>query len=246
MVAKSRLVLNTLIAQADHDHGADQAALVTALLPHGITNFELRYEYLHFTVAEMSALNQLRLTHRLTYFLSVPDELFKNGHLSTKLVEYVAQAQALGASYLKFNLGDFVDTNAAELVALKQLLPASLQLNIENDQTLKNARLTTLLTFFKQVQAHKANIGFVNDLGNWVYTNQDENAATKALLPYTRYVHLKGYQKKTSQPQTTSFTSGQLDWQALLPTFSSIIPIALEYPAPSDLLAHDLTILTKF
>lgn len=246
MVAKSRLVLNTLVAQANHDQGADQAALIKALLPLGSTNFELRYEYLHFTVAELTALNQLRLTYRLTYFLSVPDELFKDGHLTTKLVGYAAQAQALGASYLKFNLGDFQVANAGELAALPRLVPANLQLNIENDQTLKNARLATLLTFFDQVQAQGANVGFVNDLGNWVYTNQDERAVTKALLPYTRYVHLKGYQKDGRQVQTTSFTSSQLAWQKLLPNFAPNIPVALEYPAPTARLKKDLMTLLNF
>lgn len=246
MVAKSRLVLNTLVAQTEHDQGADQATLFKALLPLGITNFELCYEYLHFTVVELTMLNQLRLAHHLTYFLSVPDELFKAGHLTTKLVEYVAQAQALGASYLKFNLGDFNVANAGELTALQRLVPAHLQLNIENDQTLKNAHLATLLTFFDQVQVQGANVGFVNDLGNWVYTTQDETASTKALLPYTRYVHLKGYQKADQQLQTTSFTSGHPNWATLLPNFAANIPIALEYPAPTDRLKSDLTTLLNF
>ena len=246
MVEPNRIVLNTLIAQAAHDQGVDQITITKQLLGLGITNFELRREYLRFTLPELAALNQLRLANRLTFFLSVPADLFVDGHVTQDLLQYVAEAQALGVSYLKFNLGQFTDQSVAELPYLAKVVPDSIQLNIENDQTIQNATLAPLLNFFKVAKDNQVNIGFVNDLGNWVYTNQDEDETTKALLPYTRYVHLKGYQVEDGKPTTTSFVGSQLDWQNLLKQFDQTLPIALEYPVEEPQLTRDLTTLKDF
>lgn len=242
---QSRIVLNTLISQQEHDSGVSQLAIVKHLLPLGYRNFELRREYFTMTFAELADLAALKLKYRLVYFYSIPEDLFINGHLNTQLLQFIAEARLMGASYLKMTLGDFRQDSIDELKQLNRIIPSSMQLNLENDQTVTNAAVKTLVNFFQVASENKVNIGFVNDLGNWVYTKQDEQAATKQLLPYTRYVHLKGYDI-CDGTRTTSFVNSQLDWQSLLTQFPSTLPVALEYPATIDKLTSDLTVLTDF
>lgn len=245
---KSRIVLNTLIGQSAHDDGQSQVAIVKNLLPLGFTNLELRREYWNGQLDELKILAELKLKYRLTYFYSIPETLFVDGHLNHDLLQYCGEAQIMGANYLKLNLGDFQEGNVGELDWLAKILPSSMQINLENDQTTNNASVDRLSHFFKLARDRHINIGFVNDLGNWVYTNQEEAKATKQLLPYTRYVHLKGYATNGGRPRTTSFTdaASQLDWQGLIQRFDSDLPVALEYPADLKDLKSDLQTLVTF
>lgn len=243
---KSRIVLNTLIEQSAHDQGKSQVAIVKDLLSLGYTNIELRREYGKNNLDELATLAALKLRYRLTYFYSIPETLFVNGHLNPQLLQFSQEARLLGASYLKLNLGDFEEENIDELSWLERILPSSVQINLENDQTIQNASVQRLSHFFQLAKSHHINIGFVNDLGNWVYTKQDEAKATQALMPYTRYVHLKGYIQKDGKPITTSFVDSQLNWQNLLQHFNADLPVALEYPSGLTALSKDLTTLENF
>ena len=79
----------------------------------------------------------------------------------------------MGANYLKMTLGNFDFHNINELQRLNRLLPDSMQLNLENDQSLANAKISRLVDFFRVANENNVQIGFVNDLGKWVYTKQD-------------------------------------------------------------------------
>jgi sugar phosphate isomerase/epimerase len=243
---KERIVLNTLIQQKEQQNGKSQIDIIKDLLPLGYRNFEIRREYLSNTLDELKDLADLKLKYRLVYFYSIPENLFVEHHLNPEILQFISEAQMMGANYLKMTLGDFSTNEPQELNWLNEVLPNSLQLNLENDQTDANANVNTLLNFFKVAKDLKANIGFVNDLGNWVFTSQDELNATKELLPFTRYIHLKGYQKQDGLPVTTSFIDSDLDWQELLSKFNSNLPVGIEYPASVDKLQEDLNVLKTF
>ncbi|WP_057824683.1 hypothetical protein [Lentilactobacillus sunkii] len=238
----NRLVLNTLVAQAAHDAGSKQEQLVKDLLNSGINNIELRREYGNATIKELDQLSELRKRDRLTYFYSVPDDLFVNQQINLKLLQYVAEAQRLGAGYIKMTLGDYNDANPDFIDELLTIIPSSIQLNIENDQTAGNSDTAKLASFFKQFDQRERKVGFVNDLGNWIFTDQDAVTATNALLPYTRFIHLKGFiLNQDEKPETVSFVQGELDWQEILKNFPTDLPIALEYPADTNMLNSDIS-----
>lgn len=242
----SRIVLNTLVQQKEQAAGKSQKAIIRDLLPLGIHNFELRREYFQGGLDELKELVDLKLHERLVYFYSIPENLFVDHQINPSILQYIAEAKMVGANYLKMTLGDFTSAKVAQLNWLAKILPSQMELNLENDQTVANASVQTLVNFFQTAAKHGINIGFVNDLGNWVYTNQQEAQASEALLPYTRYVHLKGYEKDGGQPTTTTFVDSQLDWHKLLPQFADSLPVGLEYPASVDQLKRDLTVLKDF
>ncbi|MFC6259393.1 TIM barrel protein [Levilactobacillus fujinensis] len=244
MFDRNRLVLNTLVSQAQQQQGKSQLKIVTDLLATGVRNIELRREYTAQGLGELQRLNQLRLANRLVYFYSVPDNLFVDHQLNINLLQYVSEAQQLGASYIKMTLGDFDSKQSTDQIPeLLRLLPDNVELNIENDQTKENSNVQKLTAFFDLFDQYERRVGFVNDLGNWIFTGQDALVTTTALVKDTRFVHLKSYVLQSKKPVTVSFTKGDLDWQTLLEKFSSTIPVALEYPANASELQGDMTTL---
>lgn len=238
----NRLVLNTLVAQSAHNAGLNQEQLVKELLSSGINNIELRREYGNATIKELDQLSELRKHNRLIYFYSVPDDLFVNQQINLKLLQYVAEAQRLGAGYIKMTLGDYNDLNSDFIDELLTIIPSGIQLNIENDQTASNSDTAKLTSFFKQFDERERKVGFVNDLGNWIFTGQEAVTATNALLPYTRFIHLKGFVlDQDKNPETVSFVQGKLDWQDVLKNFPADLPIALEYPTDTNMLNSDIS-----
>lgn len=240
----NRLVLNTLVKQSEHNSGIAQDKLVTELLDSGVSNIELRREYGNSTISEFDRLSKFRMTKRINYFYSIPDDLFINKHLNLNILQYVSEAQRLGASYIKMNLGDFDESNDTFIDYLLTIIPSGIQLNVENDQTESNSDIEKLSLFFEKFEGRNQKVGFVNDLGNWIFTDQDAITATNRLLKYTRFVHLKGYVlDQDNKPKTVSFVDGKLNWRLLLEKFSKDLPIALEYPADDVSLQADIQTL---
>ncbi|WP_409441315.1 sugar phosphate isomerase [Lentilactobacillus hilgardii] len=244
MMNMNRFVLNTLLLQHDHDIGQTQLQLVQSLRQLGVSNIELRREYNQEKMSELMQLGRLRLNYRLTYFYSIPDNLFINGKINERILLYLSEAQLMGSSYLKMTLGDFHKDNDGELAILNSILPKTIELNIENDQTAENSDPDKLATFFKTAKRHGLEIGFVNDLGNWIYTNHDTKKVTEQLLDFTKYIHLKSYVlNEKGEPETVPFSKGLLDWQSLIAKFDKQIPIGLEYPTDLAGLEADLEVV---
>lgn len=164
--------------------------------------------------------------------------------MNLNILQYVSEAQRLGASYIKMNLGDFDESNDTFIDYLLTIIPSGIQLNVENDQTESNSDIEKLSLFFEKFEGRNQKVGFVNDLGNWIFTDQDAITATNRLLKYTRFVHLKGYVlDQDNKPKTVSFVDGKLNWRLLLEKFSKDLPIALEYPADDVSLQADIQTL---
>lgn len=237
----NRIVLNTLISQQDQQNGTSQLKIVESLLQTGITNIELRREYNTNSINELLNLSELREKNRLTFFYSVPDNVFVNGELNLKLLQYIEESQLLGVHYLKMTLGDFDAKNFAAIDQLLSLLPSSIELNIENDQTSSNSDVNKLMSFCKMFEHSNRKVGLVNDLGNWIFTKQNVEEVSKILLPYTRFIHLKSFKLVNGKPETVSFTKGEMDWKKVIALFNSDLPIGIEYPTSISELKTDLT-----
>ncbi|MFT8916877.1 MAG: sugar phosphate isomerase [Oenococcus sp.] len=243
----NQIVINTLVLQQQHDKGQTQTALVDQLVNAGIWRIELRREYFHFFLQEMEALNYAKLGKRLTLFYSVPDVLFIQGQVNPKLLQYFAEAKLFGASYVKLNVGDFASFHGDLQRELGSILPESIELNVENDQTPLSGSAENIESFLKNAKDHHVKVGFVNDLGNWVFTKQDPFTATKRLNSFTNYLHVKDYVIENGQPKTVAIDQGNLDWRALLNLTAGDLPVALEYPVESmTQLQLDISILEKY
>ncbi|AZZ60588.1 sugar phosphate isomerase [Oenococcus sp. UCMA 16435] len=229
----NQIVANTLLLQHQHDDGKTQIELVKQLTELGVWNIEVRREYFLNNLKEMQALNCVKLGKRLTLFYSVPDVIFKSGYINPKLLQYFAEAALFGASYVKLNIGAFDSYQGNLKQELGTIIPKNIQLNVENDQTELSGSAEKIAFFLDAAKKADLNIGFVNDLGNWIFTKQDAVFSSKKLFPYTRYIHLKNYIIENQQVKTVPINDGSLDWKKLLDNFNGTLPIALEYPVNS-------------
>jgi len=242
----NRIVLNTLVLEQGHEDGNSQAKIVTSLLTTGIKKIELRREYGDGSLNELKKLNEIRLKNQLVLFYSVPDNLFVNGRINPEFIKYVSEAKILGVSYIKMTLGDYSTSDGFKPSDLLDFLPMGINLNIENDQTKENTNSDKLIDFFDKFKNSKRRVGFVNDLGNWIFVQRDAYEETKKLAKYTRFIHIKNYVLNTNnQPETVAFDKGKLNIDKLVSELDEGLPIALEYPTNLNSLTKDLKKLAK-
>lgn len=243
-MVSNNIVLNTLILKSEFDKGISQSDIVNDLITKlSVSNIEIRREFNAEKISELVAIREICLEKKINLFYSVPDNLFLNEHINPKLFQYIGESQFIGAKHLKMTLGDWNKSLTKELVYLSKILPKNIQLNIENDQTLSNSDIALLNNFFETADQENINIGFVNDIGNWIFTNQDVYKCSLTLRPFTRFVHLKNYQITGKHISTTPFDSGEINWKDVIKLFSNDIPIALEYPSTLGNIMTDINII---
>ncbi len=243
----NQIVINTLVLQHQHENGQTQIQLVDQLINAGIWNIEVRREYFKHNLREMEALNHAKLGKRLTLFYSVPDVLFVDGEINSRLTQYFSEALLFGASYVKLNIGDFGTYKGDLKKEIEAIQPKNVQLDVENDQTVLNGSADNILAFLQSARKDAVDIGFVNDLGNWIFTKQDAVQASQKLSSFTRYIHIKNYVLKGDKAETVSIDQGLLDWKKLLDLNDPNLPVALEYPVDTmDNLKTDIGLLENY
>ncbi|MBZ6009999.1 sugar phosphate isomerase/epimerase [Leuconostoc gelidum] len=238
---RQNIVLNTLLLKNEFEKGRSQSQLVNDLINQlSVSNIEIRREFNADTFSELVAIRKIYLEQNTDFFYSVPDNLFLNKHLNPKLFQYVGESQFMGVKHLKMTLGDWHSSMFKELSYLSKILPANIELNIENDQTRANSDIELLNDFFETANQNNINIGFVNDIGNWIFTDQDVYNCSLSLSRYTRFVHLKNYKKIQDSVDTTPFYDGEINWEKIIKLFSDDLPIALEYPSTMENILNDI------
>lgn len=193
-----------------------QSQVATRIAHIGAQGIEIRREL--FTESDESlpleqcrqAIQQANLTYTV---YSVPAPLWQDNHLLNENIVYrsLNEAQRLGANAVKLSLGHYKigESSIPELLtSLDQFFATasiqsslafsapSIQLLIENDQTLHGGDLNQLLHFFQQLSALQAysqyySIGMTFDTGNWLYAGEDVLQAAECLAPYVTYIHAK-------------------------------------------------------
>lgn len=186
-----------------------QAQVATRIAEIGAEGIEIRREW--FVESDLllpldqcrQAIEQANLAYTV---YSVPASLWQDTHLLDQDILYrsLREAQQLGADAVKLSLGHYEFTQSSIeglLASLDQFFAnqdstSSLQLWIENDQTLEGGDPARLLCFFEQLailQAHSPlySIGMTFDIGNWLYTGHDALQAARQLALYVTYIHAK-------------------------------------------------------
>lgn len=229
-----QIVLNLLVFDQARKAGMQQLAMLHHVVDLGIGAAEIRREYFDDVTAEIAGIASYAKAHQLQLFYSVPDELFVNQQLNPKLTQYYDEAQAMGVTAIKFNIGDFVAFSQSDVSELKQLLARGIQTNIENDQTLVSGRLMPIQRFMVGVQQSGLDVGYVYDMGNWRYVNEDEVVAAQQLSHVVRYIHVKDDQGVAEILKTVPLGEGEIQWQNILQLLPSNVPVAIEYPTQDD------------
>jgi sugar phosphate isomerase/epimerase len=205
----------------------------------GADGFEVRGELLVDAERELPALAQAGRGAALVY--SSPEGLFDpHGGLDTMALQRgLVATRALGAPRLKMSIGGFRADSAAHIGQLAQVLSAtSMELVIENDQTVAAGTLVALQSFLAAAQRQQLALRMTFDMGNWHWTGECPLEAARALRQHVAYVHCKGVQRQPRRWVAVPLAESAAPWRAVLRALPRGLPCAIEYPlAGEDLLA---------
>lgn len=224
-----RLVLNMLVFAEKVQNGAVQSDLIEESVALGFRKIEVRREYFKNLASETADIKKLVEKYELELFYSVPDEVFVDGKVNSKLGDYLLEAIQMGITHIKWNIGDFAGFTG-DLTELKPLTEHDIEVNIENDQTQTSGTISAIDTFMKAVEGENLNIGYVYDLGNWRFVGEDEKIAAEQLGKYVRYIHVKDVIYMEGKPQAVGLDHGEIDWREILSVLPGTVPVAIEYP----------------
>jgi sugar phosphate isomerase/epimerase len=206
----------------------------------GADGVEVRGELLVDAEAELPAIADAAARLRRVY--SSPQGLWSDdGTLDRDALEHgLAAARTLGATRLKMSIGGWRAGSAPSLSALRgRLGDTSVELVIENDQTVSAGTLTALTPFFAAAQEQGLALGMTFDMGNWHWTGECPQRAARAFATRVRYVHCKGVQRLPQRWVAVSLADSVAPWRTILRDLPATEPRAIEYPLQADdLLGH--------
>ena len=192
-----------------------QQALLPLIQQAGADGVEIRRELFdNATLASLPALAQAIQQHQLRASYSVPDTLFcDDGALNPQLENYLKEAQQLNAQRLKLALGGFNGELHGALRALAERYPV--ELAVENDQT-DNGKLAPSLRFFQAAEQANLPVTMTFDMGNWLWTQENAQAAATQLGRFVRYIHVKAAEPHGDSYRAVALDEAKADWRDLL------------------------------
>ncbi|TDL82742.1 sugar phosphate isomerase/epimerase family protein [Peribacillus frigoritolerans] len=210
-----------------------QFSFISMIKESGAYGAEIRREL--FTEQELP-LKQLRdeIASSLFIVYSAPVELWKtDGFLNEEeILKIREEALLLGARWVKVSLGHYIK-GVSDLEKLNQLLNQfdSMELLIENDQTLHGGNAEILRSFYESASIRGVPVKMTFDTGNWLYTNENPIAAFGMLKEFVAYLHLKNVVPSGNGFITTELTNSEkADWRKIAEQLPENLPIALEFP----------------
>lgn len=238
-----KLILNSIVFKQQLDAGISQAQLIEQVAQLGMTNFEIRREFLINGIEELQTIKAQADQHHMQLFYSINEDLMVNHQLNPLLSTFIEEAKLLQVPFIKLNIGD---ASQITIEALKPLAYVDVDIRVENNQTLGHANIINCQKMMQLCHAAQLPITFVFDTANWVFVGDDIQQAVDVLAQDTRYLHCKNYRLINQAPQvTSSLFEGQINIVQLLSQFQAIEYYALEYPSTMAILAQDIAQLVK-
>jgi len=225
------LVINTLVYQNQLKAGVAQANLLKPLHELGVSNVEIRREFIRDFATELPDIAHAATRYGIRLFYSVPSYVYEDGRLMAERLEgFYREAQEMGCGFVKLNIGDYETVTAEDIKTISTLCEKySISQTIENDQTPENGCSKKIKSFLESVGALGGNITLTFDVGNWFWTSEDPFEAARLLKEYVTYIHIKDVLQGT--PPTAAYLGeGDLHWEAILRELPANVPVALEYP----------------
>ncbi|MGS0892082.1 sugar phosphate isomerase/epimerase [Burkholderia stagnalis] len=180
------------VRQAGHSAFAATAAAA------GAAGFEVRRELFASDAdaapGALAALGAQLAAHGLWPVYSTPATLYTDaGALDADaLRDALVEADALGARFVKFQLGGFAgDAHAADLVALSR--GARARVVVENGQLPVGGALAQFRGLFDALRASGTPdaLGMTFDIGNWQWPGEAPLDCARTLAPHVEYIHCK-------------------------------------------------------
>lgn len=206
----------------------------------GADGVEVRGEMLRDAAIELPA-----LAGRAAVYSSPEGLWTTDGVLDeAALMHGLRAASVLRAPRLKMAIGGFGVASYPSLARLKAVLGGvreSVELVIENDQTVTAGTLPALQTFFEAQERAGLDLGMTFDMGNWHWQGECPLLAAQALASHVRYVHCKGVQRLPGKWVAVPLMESVAPWRAVLRALPADVPHAIEYP----LIGDDLPAITR-
>lgn len=241
----SEIVIVANAFGADPVWRSGHAAWLDVAVGAGAQGFEVRRE-LFATDADAShqALSRLGAEARkrgLWCVYSTPACLYIDGRLDARALETaLAEADALGARFVKLQLGTF--TGRANAAAIARLCgQRRARLLVENGQRAIDDALARFVALFDALALEGAPdvLGMTFDIGNWHWTGEAPLAAAQVLAAHVEYIHCKGVTGSGAR----RFACAPAADDPLFPSIFAIlprrVPRAIEFPLDEQRLDDD-------
>ncbi|AJY29587.1 xylose isomerase-like TIM barrel family protein [Burkholderia thailandensis 34] len=225
---------------------AGHRAFVAAAAGAGAAGFEVRSELFasddDAAAPALAELGRAIAAAGLWSVYSTPATLYADdgGLHHDALAAALAQADALGARFVKFQLGGFAaNPRAAELADATR--GARARVLVENGQLRRGGALAQFTALFAALRdaSCPALVGMTFDIGNWLWAGEAPLAAARALAAHVEYIHCKAVDGDGARRLAIAPPPGDRfcdDALALLPRAA---PRGIEFPLDAARVADD-------
>ncbi|MFL6685182.1 sugar phosphate isomerase/epimerase family protein [Paraburkholderia graminis] len=175
---------------------------------------------------------------------STPASLYAEGGQldAAALRRAVDEAAALGARFVKLQLGGFADRAHSDAIA-EQLHGANVRLVVENGQLTQGGSLHQFVGLFDALQreGHAELLGMTFDVGNWAWCGVPALDAAVALAPYVEYVHCKIAAGEGARRFAAAPAADDVRFAAVLDRLPRRVPRGIEFPLDPACIDDDAT-----
>ncbi|MEQ5838617.1 sugar phosphate isomerase/epimerase [Paraburkholderia acidicola] len=150
------------------------------------------------------------------------------------------EAHALGARFVKLQLGGFSGDAAGDALAAC-LDGARTRLVVENGQLKEGGTLAQFSGLFDALagSGHAGLIGMTFDIGNWQWPGEQPVQAAHRLAPHVEYVHCKAVKGEGARRFAVAPAADDPVFAAVLPLLPRTVPRGIEFPFDASRLAAD-------
>lgn len=212
----------------------------------GAAGFEVRRELLaQESDASPSALAQLGAEIDelgLWSVYSTPAPLYdEHGILdAAALASAQAEADALGARFVKLQLGAFATHADAQGIA-RATAGGRARVVVENGQRAADGAIARFVAFFAALEREGAGraVGLTFDIGNWHWTGELPLAAARVLAPHVEYIHCKAVAGSGARRFATAPAADDPFIAAVFAALPRDVPRGIEFPLEQSNVADD-------
>jgi len=214
----------------------------------GASGFEVRRElFAHEAEASFEALRALGAAiagRGLWSVYSTPAALYReDGELdATALAAAYVEADALGARWVKLQLGGFTGRTDGERIA-RVGAGRRARLVVENGQREHDGTIAQFVALFSALEREGAAdmLGMTFDIGNWAWAGQAPVDAARALAPYVEYVHCKSSEGQGARRFPVAPKADDSAIRAVFSMLPRTAPRAIEFPLAERAVQDDAT-----
>ncbi|MGV2291575.1 sugar phosphate isomerase/epimerase [Trinickia sp. YCB016] len=212
----------------------------------GAAGFEVRRE-LFRSDAEASIDALAGLGHEIERLgmwpvYSSPDSLYRDdGSLDrAALAAAMAEADALGARFVKLQLGAF-DGRADGDGIRHAVAEGRARLVVENGQLREGGLLSQFVELFAALERESAAglLGMAFDIGNWQWPGEDPLRAAQALAPHVEYIHCKAVTSEGARRFAVAPAADDASCARILSVLPRHVPRGIEFPFDRERVAID-------